>query len=121
MRDIFLDLRYGLRAFKASPAFTIVAVLAVALGIGATTAIFSVVDRVMLRPLPYPEPDRLVSLGNLPHPEYFDWRARNDVFEEMAVVTGGSPPDAHGTRRGDADPLCFRCRQLLQDLSRAAG
>jgi predicted permease len=85
------DLRYAFRAFKGSPAFTIVAVLALALGIGATTAIFSVVDRVMLRPLPYPEADRLLSLGNLPHPEYFDWRARNDVFEEMAVATGGGP------------------------------
>jgi predicted permease len=91
MRDIFQDLRYGLRGFHASPSFTIVAVLALALGIGSATAIFSVVDRVMLRPLPYPEPDRLLSLGNLPHPEYFDWRTRNDVFEEMAVVTGGSP------------------------------
>ena len=95
MRDTFQDLRYGLRAFKASPSFTLVAVLALALGIGATTAIFSVVDRVMLRPLPYPEPDRLVSLavgGNsLPHPDYFDWRARNHVFEEMAMVRGASP------------------------------
>jgi putative ABC transport system permease protein len=91
MRDILQDLRYGLRTFKSSPSFTLVAVLALALGIGATTAIFSVVDRVMLRPLPYPEADRIVSLGNLPHPEYFDWRARNDVFEEMTVVTGGSP------------------------------
>jgi hypothetical protein len=92
MRDeIFQDLRYGFRAAKANPSFTMVAVLALALGIGAATAIFSVVDRVMLRPLPYPEADRLVSLGNLPHPEYFDWRARNDVFEEMAVVTGGGP------------------------------
>jgi putative ABC transport system permease protein len=91
MRDIFQDLRYGLRGFHASPSFTIVAVLALALGIGSATAIFSVVDRVMLRPLPYPEADRLISLGNLPHPEYFDWRARNDVFEEMTVVLGGSP------------------------------
>lgn len=76
---------------QGKPGFTVVAVLALALGIGATTAIFSVVDRVMLRPLPYPEPDRLISLGNLPHPEYFDWRTRNDVFEEMAVVLGGGP------------------------------
>ncbi len=101
MRDILQDLRYGLRAFKASPSFTLVAVLALALGIGATTAIFSVVDRVMLRPLPYPEPDRLVSLGvgagsiiganSLPHPAYFDWRARNQVFEDMAMYRGASP------------------------------
>ena len=91
LEQLAQDLRYALRAFKGSPAFTIVAVLALALGIGATTAIFSVVDRVMLRPLPYSEPDRLLSLGNLPHPEYFDWRARNDMFEEMAVVTGGGP------------------------------
>jgi len=89
MRDIFQDIRYGLRAFKANPAFTLVAVLALALGIGATTAIFSVVDRVMLRPLPYPEPDRLVSVGDsIAHPDYFDWRARNHVFEDMTIVRG---------------------------------
>ena len=79
MRDAFQDLRYGLRAFKANPSFTLVAVLA--LGIGSTTAIFSVVDRVMLRPLPYSEPDRLVSIGVqgniLAHTDYFDWRERN--------------------------------------------
>jgi putative ABC transport system permease protein len=97
MRDILQDIRYGLRSFKANPAFTIVAVLALALGIGATTAIFSVVDRVMLRPLPYPEPERLVSVGyTLAHHDYFDWRARNHVFEDMAIVRGPSPATLTG-------------------------
>ena len=97
MRDIFQDIRYGLRAFKGNPAFTLVAVLALALGIGATTAIFSVVDRVMLRPLPYPEPDRLVSVGDsIAHPDYFDWRARNHVFEDMTIVRGAGPATLTG-------------------------
>src|SRR5271155_5370803 len=95
MRDIFQDIRYGLRAFKGNPAFTFVAVLALALGIGATTAIFSVVDRVMLRPLPYPEPESLVaiSFGKNPaaHTDYFDWRAHNEVFEDLTMLRGPSP------------------------------
>ena len=124
MRDTLQDLRYGLRALKASPSFTIVAVLALALGIGATTAIFSVVDRVMLRPLPYPEPDRLVSLAvgagsliganSLAHTDYFDWRARNHVFEEMTMFRGGTPR----TLTGREEATQIRCADVTASFFR---
>ena len=62
MSQLLLDLRHGLRSLARQPLFTTLAVLTLALGIGANTAVFSVVDAVLLRPLPYPEPDRLIRL-----------------------------------------------------------
>src|SRR4051812_40549009 len=86
------DLRYALRALAANPGFAGAAVLALALGIGANTAIFTAVYGVLLKPLPYGEPDRLVRVSetrpggawNVAYPNYLDWRARNHVFDAMA-------------------------------------
>src|SRR5438874_11878120 len=89
------DLRYALRMLANQPAFTLIAVLTLALGIGANTAIFSVVNAVLLRPLPYPQADRIKVLNessgpgqdfSVALPDYFDWRSDNTVFEHLACT-----------------------------------
>jgi putative ABC transport system permease protein len=97
MSTLIQDLRYGLRMLARNPGFTVVAVITLALGIGANTAIFSVVNAVLLRPLPYKDPDRLVFVwetdrqrGGRWHSvtpaDFVDWREQNGVFEDMAAV-----------------------------------
>src|SRR5213079_1173610 len=89
------DLTLALRQLRKSPGFTFVAVLTLALGIGANTAIFSIVNAVLLRPLPYPNADRIMVLSessgpgqdySVALPDYFDWRNDNKVFEHLACT-----------------------------------
>src|SRR6185503_2481271 len=94
------DVRFAFRGLRARPAFSATVILTIALGIGVNVAIFSVVDSVLLKPLPFAEPDRLVHLWETYHsavdnrseasyPDYLDWRARNKTFIDMAGYQGG--------------------------------
>src|SRR4029450_5629455 len=106
------DIRYGLRALRRSPAFTLTAILVLALGIGANVAIYSLVYSVFVRGLPYPDSDRLVMLiGNVQratgverrggsYPDFLDWRAQSTAVEQMAAwqqttttLFGGADPE----------------------------
>jgi ABC-type antimicrobial peptide transport system permease subunit len=109
METLLADLRYALRTMRRNLGFTVIALAALALGIGANTAIFTVVDGVLLQPLPYPQPDRIMKLGrqfptgvgySISIPKYMAWR-QNDVFDAMALydfgalamnVGSGNPP-----------------------------
>jgi predicted permease len=101
LEQLWQDVRLGLRMLVKSPAFTVVALLSLALGIGANTAIFSVVNQALLHPIPYPDPDRvLVVWTTIPSqgihqfassiPDFLDWRAQNRAFQQMAAVESGT-------------------------------
>src|SRR5262245_1218909 len=100
METLLHDLKHAFRMLRLAPAFTATAIAALALGIGANTAIFSVVNAVLLQPLPYPEPDRIVQLlnrspqGSFPGasvPKYNVWRAQSDVLQDVAAYDQGGP------------------------------
>ena len=109
MSTVFSDLQYAIRQLAKSPGFAVIAILTLTLGIGANTAIFSVVNAVLLNPLPYPQPDRIVALfhdkpnfrmGSIAYPNFEDWRRENRSFSSMAAYRemGGV------TLSGDGEP-----------------
>ena len=109
METLLKDLNFGLRTMMRSPGFTLVALITITLAIGANTAIFSVVNTVLLRPLPYKNPDALAVIWEKQEnvdqespslPDFLDWRERNQSFDEMAVarrdnvnLTGAGEPE----------------------------
>lgn len=112
MEELFNNIRFGLRMIRKSPGFATVAILTLALGIGANTAIFSFVDGVLLKPLPYPRPEEIVQVWEKP-PGYdrngvstmnfLDWKNQNTVFSAIAAETGGAV-----TLSGGQEPVQLR-------------
>jgi putative ABC transport system permease protein len=126
MTVLFADIRYALRMMRGSPGFAAVALAALALGIGANTAIFTVVNSVMLAPLPYAQPDRIVRLGrkfpngngySISIPKYMTWR-RNGVFEEMAIWDQGGLVLSLGS---DDPPAQIKAIHVSRDYFRVFG
>jgi predicted permease len=119
------DLRYGLRMLAKSPGFTVVAILTLALGIGANTALFSVVNGVLLKPLPYPQPEQLVwlaeskpnfSSGSISWPNFKDWQKENRTFSGMGLYRGYN---FNLTGHGEAEQL--QARFLTSDFLNVVG
>ncbi len=97
--EMFQDLRYGARMLLKNPGFSAVIVFTLALGIGANAALFSVVNGVLLNPLPYPQPDQLITLhqskpnfatGAIPYPNFLDWKKESQTFSAMALSRGST-------------------------------
>jgi putative ABC transport system permease protein len=131
MQTLWQDLRYGLRMLTRYPAFTAVAVITLALGIGANTAIFSVVQAVLLRPLPFKDQERLVVIWKSDEatkhpfvevsiPEFNDWRSRSQAFEHIAAMT----TTVYGfgyTLVGPSEPVQIETARVSADYFAALG
>ncbi len=131
MQTLWQDLRYGARMLVKQLGFTLIAVITLALGIGANTAIFSVVNTVLLRPLPFKEPDRLVTIRETKLPQFpefsvspgnfLDWKQQNTVFERLVAYTGtpfnlvgaGDPEQLRGMKVTDGFFAMLGAQPLL--------
>ena len=123
--DLWQDIRFGVRLLRKSPGFTATAVLTLALGIGANTAIFSVLYSVVLRPLPFPEPERLVTVleaqqgsngGTLGYPTFADWRSQTRSFDAMSAFGDWNP-----TLSGVGEPEALAGSRVTSDFFRMLG
>jgi predicted permease len=122
MERLFQDLRYGARVLLKNPGFTSIAVLTLALGIGANTAIFSVVNAILLRPLPYAQADRLVWMNErheeipsrwVSYANFLDWQSRSQSFEALATIRGWQM-----TLTGDGEAQSVNARMVTADYFR---
>jgi predicted permease len=128
--NTILDLRYAVRTLRANPGFTFAAVLTLALGIGANTAVYSVIDGVLLHPIPFPEPDRLVALYQKTHtdettsvsyPNLLDWQGQSQTLEAIAgwstagltLTVHGRPEELTGERVSSNYFAVLRVQPLL--------
>jgi hypothetical protein len=111
LERLLQDVRYGIRMLAKDPMYTGIAILTLALGIGANTALFSVINGVLLNPLPFPRPDELVAIhenkpnftgGSVSYPNFLDWQSQNHTFAAMAIARGYS---FSLTRLGDAEQV----------------
>jgi predicted permease len=125
LEELLGDLRFGVRMLVKSPGFTAVAILTLAVGIGANTAVFSVVNGVIFNPLPYPHPEQLVTIheskpnfatGSISFPNFLDWQKDNRTFSGMAMSRGNS---FNLTGRGEAEQV--RGRYITSDLFSVLG
>ena len=122
MRNVLRDLKYGFRILLRQPVFAITVILTMALCIGANTTVFSIVNTVLLRPLPFPEPDNLMALksinpksggngGGSSPADFYDWQARTKLFEHIAVETRGG-----GTLTGLERPQGLMGARVSEDF-----
>src|SRR5215210_4555872 len=127
MEALWRDIRYGIRTLFKRPGFTAIAVITLALGIGPTTAIFSLINGVLLDPLPYKEPDKLVMVWRnnpqqgwrefpLSVPNFIDYRDRNQAFECVAAFT-----TERFSLTGDAEPEVILGSRASSDLFATIG
>ena len=123
MKGIVQEIRVALRMLAKQPGFSLIAILTLALGIGANTAIFSVVNALLLRPLPYPEPERLIYLrerspefeeGSVSYPNYLDWRAGQKGFTDIALLRRGSVNLSAKT--GDSEPVRVQAARVTANF-----
>src|SRR5579864_7850191 len=125
MNTFLQDLRFGIRTLAKNPGFAAVAILTLALGIGASTAIFSVVDAVLLRPLPYPNPQQIVTVreqearghrAHLADPNFLDFRSQNHTLAGLATFNSGSESIS-----GGSEPVRVDVGYITQDFFKVMG